>query len=126
MAHHLSKSRILEGLQCPKRLYLHVYRSDLQVESPEAEYQFAIGQDVGAVARKLYPGGKLIGNDDNLSLALEETGKLLQSGETLLYEATFEYHGVLIRTDILRISHQGYQIIEVKIMKDHALHKQAV
>lgn len=114
MTHRLSKSRILAGLQCPKRLYLQVHHPELLVEDPGAERRFAIGHQVGEIARDLYPGGRLIEHEDNLSLALTETRQLLVAGESLLFEAAFEHDGVLIRTDILINDAKGYQFIEVK------------
>lgn len=114
MTHRLSKSRILAGLQCPKRLYLQVHHPEWLVENPQAERRVAVGHQVGEIARELYPGGKLIEHADNLSLALAETRQLLAEGEPLLYEATFEYDGVLIRADILSNDDKGCRFIEVK------------
>ena len=114
MTHRLSKSRILAGLQCPKRLYLQVHRPELMVENTEAKRRFAIGHQVGQVARTLFPGGRLIEHDDNLPLALAETQQLMAEGEPLLFEATFEYAGVLIRADILRNHKEWCEYIEVK------------
>ena len=56
----LSKSKIISGLQCPKRLYLEVHRPELAEVSDETERMFSNGHLVGEIARSQQPGGKLI------------------------------------------------------------------
>jgi len=50
----LSKSKLLAYRQCPKRLWLEVFRRDLSTDSPGTSAGFAAGQAVGEVARKIY------------------------------------------------------------------------
>jgi len=69
----LSKSRLMAGRQCPKRLWLQVHRPDLAEVSAASEAGFARGHRVGAVAQQLFPSGYVIGHSDNLRLALQET-----------------------------------------------------
>lgn len=114
MARRLSKSRIIAGLQCPRRLWLQVNRPELVVLNPGDERRFAIGHEVGEVARDIQPGGQLIEHDDDLGRAISETRQLMATGEALLFEATFEYEGVLIRADILRADETGCDITEIK------------
>jgi len=73
----LSKSKIMSGIQCPKRLYLEVHQPELAEETPELLQIFSIGHQVGEIARQLCPGGKLIEHDKDLSSALKETRILL-------------------------------------------------
>ena len=40
---YLSKSKLMSGRQCPKRLWLEVNQSELQKISPATERLFAIG-----------------------------------------------------------------------------------
>jgi hypothetical protein len=84
------------------------------VETPALGLRLEIGHQVGEVARDLYPGGRLIEHQDNLALALSETQELMAKGEPRLFEATFEYNGVLIRTDILENRQTGCEFTEVK------------
>lgn len=60
MARSLSKSKILSGMQCPKRLYLSVFQPEL-ADNSGREVAFAIGNQFGEFARALYPGGVLVG-----------------------------------------------------------------
>jgi len=121
MTRHLSKSRILSGLQCPKRLWLEINRPELAQVAPRTERLFTVGHEVGALARTLWPGGHLIEHDQNLGAALAETkGWLARSPDTPLFEATLRHEGVLVRTDVLA----GPELIEVKAstkVKDHHL-----
>lgn len=111
----LSKSKIMSGIQCRKRLYLEVNRPDLIVISSDTERIFQMGNQVGEVARQLTPGGKLIESQDNLSKAIDETSSFLNnSPDTPLFEATFSHNGVLIRADVFMKASKGYQLIEVK------------
>jgi len=76
----LSKSKIIAGRQCPKRLWLEVHRRELGVYSAQTEAVFASGHRVGAVARSLRPGGILIESQENLSQALRDTEEALRGG----------------------------------------------
>jgi hypothetical protein len=54
----LSKSRYLNGLQCPKYLWLATWRKELRNEFDETtEEILAQGHQVGALAQELFPGG---------------------------------------------------------------------
>ena len=110
----LSKSRMMAGIQCPKRLYLHTHQPDLADDSG-TEYPFLVGKQVGKVARTLYPGGILIEHQDDLPRALAETESLLTSSNAnLLFEPAIQYDGVLIRADVLAKKEEGLHLVEVK------------
>ncbi len=61
----LSKSRLLDYLQCPKRLWLQAHRPEAREESAEMHLAFANGHEVGEAARALVPGGVLIEPPNN-------------------------------------------------------------
>ena len=111
----LSKSRILAGHQCPRRLYLETFHKELAEVGAEAQRLFAIGHEVGEIAQRLHPSGILIQHQDDLSRALEETRQLLaQASSAPLFEATFSQSGVLVRVDILERNTAGLVLTEVK------------
>ena len=111
----LSKSRIMAGLQCAKRLHLSVHRPEVEEENAAAEARFNVGHEVGAVARSLYPGGRLIGHETKPSAALEETREALAvPGDLVLFEPAFAHDGTLIRGDLLLRKDGGYFLLEVK------------
>lgn len=113
--YRLSKTRILNGRQCPKRLYLQTHHPDLEVKTDAMQAIFAQGHQLGQVARDLHPGGVLIEHDDNLSMALKETSDLLTSSPAkTFFEATFQHGGVLVRADLLHRGKKGPHMVEVK------------
>jgi len=115
MARMLSKSRLIAWRQCPKRLWLQTYRRDLREIDPTAQARFDAGHRVGQIARQLRPGGTLIGHDDDLGLALQETREQLQgTGDRLLFEATLVHGDVLVRADVLERRSGRCQLVEVK------------
>ena len=113
--HYLSKSRIMAGLQCQKRLWLEVHRPELIEYDAGTEQRFAVGEDVNDVARARFPGGVLVEYDDGADAALKETWRLLEEQPGLpIFEATFAADGVLVRADILTSHEDGFDLIEVK------------
>ena len=115
MSRGLSKSRILNFLQCPRRLFLQTIRPELAEDSEEARMAFQSGNEVGEVARSLFPEGMLIGHDTELVEALRATRvALAEHPDRPLFEATFEHDGVLVRADLLVPDSSGLRLIEVK------------
>ncbi len=110
----LSKSRILDGLQCPKRLFLQVHRPDLAEVDPSTGRRFQIGHKVGEAARSLRPDGRLIAEND-LTAALRATEQeLAAAGDKTVFEGTVAHGGVLIRADILSRRGADFELREVK------------
>jgi hypothetical protein len=111
----LSKSRLMAFRQCPKRLWLQTYRRDLAVVDPAAQARFDAGNRVGEIARRLRPGGTLIGHVEDPGLALRETREALASGDDcLLFEAAVSHGDVLVRADVLERRAGRCALVEVK------------
>src|SRR4030095_2940324 len=75
----LSKTRVLAGLQCPKRLYLR-FTAPRLAEPPDAALRcrFAQGHEVGRLARDAFPGGVAIEDGaGGLDAALARTAALV-------------------------------------------------
>jgi hypothetical protein len=114
MAHGLSKSRIVNWKQCPKRLWLQIHHPELQEFSQGSERSFQNGYEVGETAQRLYPNGILIDNA-NLADCVTATHAAMQAHpDATIFEATFQHQGVLIRADILHPTPNGYRMLEVK------------
>ena len=91
MAKKLSKSRIISGLQCVKRLHQEVYHPERAEISDATQQIFAKGNQIGELACQQYPNGVLIDRNP-LSEALRKTKDLLNNPDCPpLFEATFEY-----------------------------------
>jgi len=117
----LSKSKILAYRQCPRRLWLELHRPELKDDSA-AEAVFAIGNEVGGVARQVYDE-----NGEGVFLDLDEIGfaqsfarsrELLAEGRIPVFEAGLETDGALAFADVM-LPEGGYDssrwhMIEVK------------
>lgn len=118
MARHLlSKSTFMRGCQCIKSLYLNKHQSRLKDEA--SVHQQAVldrGTTVGELARHLFPGGidaspeNYFEYDKSISL----TEELIDAGHTVIYEAAFQYNGVMAAVDILVKENGTWKAYEVK------------
>lgn len=115
-APRLSKSRILSGLQCPRRLWLETFRRDEMETSADAQAVIDAGNELGELARELYGPGLLIGHVHDIPTALRETESALSASgkRQVLFEAAFQHDGVVVRADVLVPVRGGYDLIEVK------------
>jgi hypothetical protein len=109
----LSKSKYMNGLQCPKLFWISVNDKKRIPEVDEAKQKlFDEGHIVGGFAKKLFPKGIDI-EDKDFSKNLEETKKLLKENKPL-FEPAFLIDRLYSRADILEPVKDGWNIIEVK------------
>ncbi len=85
--HLLSKSKYLNGLQCPKLLWIQIKEPERIPETdPVTQYLFDQGHLVGALAKKLFPSGIDLPTDefvDNIRQAktlFEQRKPLFEAG----------------------------------------------
>lgn len=111
-----SKSRYTRGTQCAKSLWLKTYKNEvLSVPDENALAKFSTGNKVGDLACELFPNGvKIEFEGSSLNEKCEQTRKLLENNQEVIYEATFCYDGILIMIDILQNTKDGMIINEVK------------
>ena len=115
----ISKSLYINGMQCPKLLWLSKHRkSDESVFAPDASLEavFGRGNEVGKQACKLFKGGERIEwEGTSFDEKIAKTKELIERGTRYIYEATFSFGGALIMVDILEVCADGSLIInEVK------------
>jgi predicted RecB family nuclease len=114
----LSKSRVLAGHLCPKRLYLQMNAPELAADPDAARrYRFEQGHEVGRHAQRAFPGGvALAAGRARLDDAVAQTAALLRDPTVpAIFEATFRHDDVLVRVDVLaRVDHARWRLIEVK------------
>src|SRR6185437_10453242 len=95
-----SKSRVVSGLQCERRLWLESFRPELSKVDASAQARLDTGHQVGDIARELLGPGTLIGHVHELELAIAETIRfVLERQEVTLFEAAFRHADVLVRAD---------------------------
>jgi len=110
----LSKSKYLNGLQCPKYLWTVIHEPE-KIPEPDTttQYLFDQGHLVGELAKRLFPEGINIPAEDfNSNINL--TRELLRKRKPL-FEASVCIDGLYCRVDILNpIGGDKWEIIEVK------------
>lgn len=115
--HILSKSTFMYGCQCPKRLWLHKFKPEVRDEEDEVQTAiFQSGTNVGMLARRLFPGGVDASPDTPYlyQQSVADTTRYIAKGETVIYEAAFQYEGILAAIDILVQKKDKWYAFEVK------------
>lgn len=114
----LSKSRVVAGMICPRRLWLLTHRPDLprQPLTAGGRKSIADGHAVGELAQNQYRNGLLLDvNTRNLEANIRQTAEYLSApGDLTLFEAGFKANGVLVLLDVLERHGSDLHLIEVK------------
>ncbi len=113
---HLTKSRYLAGLQCPRRLWLVVHEP-LPYVAPDPGSPMDIGQEIGRKAHLLFPGGVLVAEEPwEHAAAVAHTASLMRDPNVpAIFEAAFEHDGIHVRVDVMeRLSRGAWGLREVK------------
>jgi hypothetical protein len=110
----LTKSKYINGLQCPKYLWVKLNEPDRVPRfDPSTRHGFSQGLLVGEFAKKLFPDGIDIPADD-FTINLNHTEVLLKERKPL-FEVGIMVDNTFSRIDILKpVSKDEWNIIEVK------------
>ena len=119
MAKRLSKSRYTTYCQCPKALWLKVYKPDEATVDAGVEARFESGNVVGDLAMQLFGDFKEVTTykeDGSLDLnkMAELTRQYMDEGVENICEASFIGEGGYCAVDILHKEKGGWAIYEVK------------
>ena len=123
---HLTKSRYIAGLQCPRRLWLLVHEPP-PYEEPAPGSPMDVGQEIGRKAHLLFPGGVRVEEEPwRHAEAVARTAALMADERVpAIFEGAFEFDGIRIRVDVLeRLAPDGWGLREVKSstgLKDYHL-----
>ena len=113
----LSKSTFIRGLQCEKSLYLYKHHYRLKDPTPSSlQAVFDQGTNIGLLAQELFPNGADASPENHFKMveSVGKTLKFISQGESIIYEATFQYNNVLAALDILVKDEEGWKAYEVK------------
>lgn len=102
--HLLSKSTFVMGCQCEKRLWLHKFNPLVRDEETEEQQSiFQNGTNVGKLAEQLFPNGVDARplNAFGYQKSVADTARYIEEGHEVIYEAAFQYEGLLCALDIL-------------------------
>lgn len=94
---YLSKSKYTKALQCPKMLWMDMYKPNEAVENLSLQEIYERGNDVCDLARQYFGDQEFI-----------------NAGATNIAEASFSYNGNFCSVDILHKNTYGWDIVEVK------------
>jgi len=110
----LSKTKYITGLQCPRLIWIEVNEPEKIPETdPVTQYIFDQGHEVGYLAKKLFPGGIDVPQDDFMG-NIEETKGLFKERKPL-FEAGILAGRLYSRVDILSPANEDeWDIVEVK------------
>ena len=111
----LSKSSYISGQQCNKLLWFKSIRKPPPEEMNEAtKDRLKAGDDVGNLAKELFPGGTEIEYlPDNIEKMVEDTNLAIEKVAPI-YEATFVIDNNMIRADLMNPTKDGWDMYEVK------------
>jgi hypothetical protein len=113
----ISKTALLYLKRCDKAFYFYTKFPWLK-SKPDAfrQYLFDKGNELGMLARKLFPDGKDASESGKAGAetALHNTRKWIEEGAEVIYEATFEKKHALVMVDILVKNGDSWNIYEVK------------
>lgn len=104
-------------MQCKKSLFLHTFHRELGSHPDEDQLaRMETGQQVGELARRMFPDGVLVSASGGFSVAesLQRTQSALESGATVLFEPAFLADGLFLKADVLEGSEGSWQLYEVK------------
>jgi hypothetical protein len=102
--HILSKSTFVRSAQCLKSLFLYKNHFDLRDPiSANQQMLFKRGTDIGTLAQGIFPGGVDASPKDPYSYqeSVVKTKQFIDGGAEVIYEAAFQFDGVLAALDIL-------------------------
>ena len=125
----LSKSRYTAFCQCPKNLWLKVYKPEEATIDAGMEARFAQGNVVGDLAMGLFGDFKEVTShqeDGSLDLQkmIELTKQYMDEDVENICEASFSCEGGYCAVDILRKDGEGWAIYEVKSTSFHEPNEQ--
>lgn len=117
----LSKSKLLAFRQCERRLWLELHHPELRQDDDASMAAFAVGHQVGDLARSLYdPDGTGVLVDtqaEGFDAALARTRALLATAQPV-FEAGFAGAGALAFADILlpieKDGQRRWRMVEIK------------
>ena len=115
MGSFLSKSGYIAGQQCEKLLWLSSHNIEPSLDMDDgAKDRLKVGEEVGNVAKNLFPDGLEIDfNMNDIDLMINQTTEALKSDKPI-YEATFLNEDILVRVDLMVKEGEGWNMYEVK------------
>jgi len=120
-SHNLSKSKVMAYRQCPKRLWLQIFKPGCAEVSAQSMANISTGNQVGEIAIELYDKDSrrqvIQPFTDGWDDAVIKTKKWL-NGQHPIFEGAFTIDGAIALVDVLKIDNSKFSnhwhMIEVK------------
>ncbi len=110
---HLSKTKVIAGLQCEKQLHLRVHHPEWA--TAETSPAALTGKVVETHARSCFPHGILVERDTPDTDSLFQTRELIENNSvSCLFEAAFRSDDLLVFVDVLSRNSSGWTLTEIK------------
>ncbi len=117
----LSKSKLIAFRQCPKRLWLELYKPELREDSSATKARFRVGNQVGDIAQRLYDpkstGAVVNAQTEGYPEAFARSTDLMGKSQPV-FEAGFSADGAFAFADVMLPVRSGgrqeWRMIEVK------------
>ena len=114
MKETVSKFDWLTAQACPAMAW-HGLRTEATTALSEADrFRMEQGQEIGTLARKLYPEGILVTGQNGKSTAEVTQDLMADTQNETLFEATVRPGKFVAKADILRREKSGWHVMEVK------------
>ena len=114
MDFQLSKSRIMSGLQCHKKLWLDVHGNF--DDQPKSQYE--AGNRFNEIIRKSYGEGVNLSKSKDISEATSKTKEAIKNKVKVIYEGTFIYSETIVKVDVLINRDDKWELLEAKTSKE--------
>jgi hypothetical protein len=113
MKNTINKADWLAAGQCQAMAW---YGLRVETHPPDEATRFRMeqGQEVGALARGLYPNGILVARTAGMSTAAVSQALIADGSHQTLFEAAFESGPFVAKADILNRDGGGWHLLEVK------------
>lgn len=105
------------GVQCSKRIWLHKHLPKERDVATETQTRiFQQGTDIGLLAQQLFPDGINAEPENYYSWqkSVADTMRYIRNGHQVIYEAAFQFEGILCAVDILVKLNNRWYAYEVK------------
>ncbi len=105
------------GVQCTKRVWLNKnLPKERDIQTAFQTRIFQQGTNIGLLARQLFPGGINAEPENFYSYqqSVADTLRYIRSGHQIIYEAAFQFEGILCAVDLLVKVNSKWYAFEVK------------
>jgi hypothetical protein len=109
----ISKSDWLSARKCSAQGW-YALRAELTAPDEAGHFRMQQGQEIGVLARKLYPGGVLVSRTNGKSPAQLTQERIADRTKPALFEATAVAGPFVAKADILHRHNGGWHLFEVK------------